>query len=58
VLRPDAHTAIRTDRRAGRVVGINTVTVSRDGKTWTGTVRGVTADNHAYSAATVWTRVK
>jgi hypothetical protein len=58
LLRPDAHTVIRTDRRAGRVVGILTVTVDKDGKSMTGVSRGVTADNHTYTTNIVFTRVK
>ncbi len=58
LLRPDANTAIRTDRRAGRVVAISTVTAEKGGKTLSAAVRGVTPDNHPYSGSLVWNRVK
>ncbi len=58
ILLADSHTAIRTDRRAGKVVGMTTVTVDKAGKTMTSVGRGVTADNKTYSYSLVFNRVK
>ena len=58
VIAPDAPTLIRTERRGGKVVGITTIEVSKDGKTMTGTGKGTLPDGHQFSGSTVWVRAK
>jgi hypothetical protein len=58
MLVPDSHTLIRTERRAGKVVGVTTVTLAKDGKSFTGSARGTMPDGHQYTATTYWKRVK
>ena len=58
LLRPDKYTVIRTDRRGGKVVAIGTITMEKDGKSYSGSYRGTSLDGHQYTATTVWNRVK
>jgi len=58
MIQADKHTLIRTERRAGKVVGITTIEVAKDGKTMTGTGKGTLPDGHQFSGSTVWVRAK
>jgi hypothetical protein len=58
LLEPDSHTFIRTERRAGKVVGTTIATVAKDGKSFTATGRGTMPDGHQYTFSSVWKRVK
>jgi hypothetical protein len=58
MIQPDKHTLIRTERRGGKVVGVTTIEVSKDGKTFTGTGKGTLPDGHQFSGSTVWMRAK
>jgi len=58
MLMPDSHTLIRTERRAGKVVGVTTVTLAKNGKSFTASGRGTMPDGHQYTATTYWKRVK
>jgi len=58
VIQPDKHTLIRTERRGGKVVGITTIEVSKDGKTMTGMGKGTLPDGRQFSGSTVWMRAK
>lgn len=58
LVRLDKHTAIRTDRRGGKVVGVTTLTLAKDGKSFTATGRGTSVDGHPYTTMTTWHRVK
>lgn len=58
MIRTDKHTTIRTERRGGKVVGITTIEVAKDGKSMTGTSKGTLPDGHQFSGTTFWTRAK
>ena len=58
LLRPDKYTVIRTDRRGGKVVSVGTITMEKDGKSYSGSYRGTSLDGHQYTSTTVWNRVK
>jgi hypothetical protein len=58
VLTPDKDTVIRTERKGGRLAGITTATVSKDGKTLTSQRRGITISGPQPSYTTVWNRAK
>jgi hypothetical protein len=58
LVRIDKHTAIRTDRRGGKVVGVTTLTLAKDGKSFTAAGRGTLPDGRPFTSTTTWTRVK
>lgn len=58
VLEPDKLTMVRTERRAGKVVGITTAVVDKGGKTFTASGRGTAPDGKQYTVVTVWSKVK
>jgi hypothetical protein len=58
VIRADKNTLIRTERRGGKVVGITTIEVSKDGKSMTASSRGTLPDGHQFTANSVYKRVK
>ncbi len=58
LLRPDKNTVIRTDRRGGKVVLILTITMEKDGKSYTSSGRGTSVDGHQFTVTAVWNRVK
>ena len=58
MLEPDSHTMIRTERRAGKVVGTTIVTLAKNGKSFSASGRGTLPDGHPYTFTSVWKRVK
>jgi hypothetical protein len=58
MLRVDSHTLIRTERRGGQVVGVTTIEVAKDGKSFTGTAKGTAPDGKQFTRTLVWTRAK
>lgn len=54
----DKLTAIRTERRGGKVVGFTTIEVSKDGKTMTVNTKATLADGHRVTRTSVWHRAK
>jgi len=58
MIEPDKQTLIRTERRAGKVVGTTIVTVAKDGKSFSAAGRGTSSDGHQYTFTSVWKRVK
>ena len=54
----DKYTMIRTERRGGKVVGITTIEVAKDGKSFTAMSKGTLPDGHTFSGTTVWNRAK
>ena len=58
MLEPDSHTMIRTERRAGKVVGTSIVTLANDRKSFSASGRGTGPDGHQYTYTSVWKRVK
>ena len=58
MLRVDHSTTIRTERRGGKVVGITTIEVSKDGKTLTSSSKYTTQDGKQYTRSLSWHRAK
>ncbi len=58
VIRVDDNTSIRTERRGGKVVGITTIEVAKDGKTFTSSSKGTSADGKQFTRSLSWTRAK
>ena len=58
MIRTDKHTTIRTERRGGKVVGMTTIEMAKDGKSFTGTTKGTLPDGHQFSATALWNRAK
>jgi hypothetical protein len=58
VVQVDKHTTIRTERRGGKVVGITTIEVAKDGKTFTSSSKGTAADGKQFTRALSWNRAK
>jgi hypothetical protein len=58
VLQPDKNTMVRTERRGGKVCGITTVVIDKNGKSGTATSRGTTPDGHQYTSVVVFNKVK
>ncbi len=58
MLRVDRDTTIRTERRGGNVVGITTIEVAKDGKSFSSTAKGTLPDGHQFTRTTVWNRAK
>jgi hypothetical protein len=58
LIKPDKSTRIRTERRGGKVVGITTITLATDGKSFTAEGRGTNAAGQKYHNVSVWDRVK
>ena len=58
MLEPDKDTIIRTERRAGKVVGITTATVEKGGKTLTVNGRGTGPDGKQFTIALIYNKVK
>jgi hypothetical protein len=58
VIRIDDNTSIRTERRGGKVVGITTIEVAKDGKSFTSSGKGTSADGKQFTRALSWTRAK
>ena len=54
----DSHTAIRTERRAGKVIGTTTIVIAADGKSFKATSSRTTPeDGHLYNSVILWKRV-
>ena len=58
MLEPDRNTAIRTERRGGKVVGSTTIEVSKDGKVLSSSSKGTGLDGKPFVRALTWTRAK
>ena len=58
VLEPDKTTMVRTERRAGKVIGVTTATVDKNGKSFTATSRGTAPDGKQYTVVSTWNKVK
>jgi hypothetical protein len=58
LLRTDARTTIRTERRGGKVVGVTTIEVAKDGKTFTSSSKGTGADGKQFARTLSWNRAK
>jgi len=58
MIRVDRNTTIRTERRGGKVVGVTTIEVSKDGKTLTSSSKGTAADGKQFTRALTWHRAK
>jgi hypothetical protein len=58
MLRIDRNTTIRTERRGGKVVGITTIEIAKDGKTFSASSKGTLPDGHQFARATVFNRAK
>jgi hypothetical protein len=54
----DSQTTIRTERRGGKVVGVTTIELSKDGKTIMSSSKGTLADGHQFTRSFVFTRSK
>ena len=55
----DARTAVRSELRAGQVIGKTTMVVAPDGKSYTASSSRTTPeDGHLYTSVIVWRRVK
>ncbi len=54
----DRNTVIRTERRGGKVVGVTTIEVSKDGKMLHSSSKGTTPDGKQFTRALSWHRVK
>jgi hypothetical protein len=52
------NTVIRTERRAGKVVGMTTIEIAKDGKSFSSSSKGTGADGKPYTRALSWDRVK
>lgn len=53
----DAHTAVRSEMRAGRVTGTTTMKVADDGKTYTATASRTLPNGRIYNSVIAWIRV-
>ncbi len=58
VLRVDRNTTIRTERRGGKVVGVTTIEVAKDGKTFTSSSKGTLPDGKQFNRTLSWNRAK
>jgi hypothetical protein len=58
LVRIDHSTTIRTERRGGKVVGVTTIEVSKDGKTLSSSSKGTSADGKQFVRALSWHRAK
>ncbi len=58
ILRIDRNTSIRTERRGGKVVGVTTIEVAKDGKTLSSSSKGTGADGKQFVRALSWHRAK
>lgn len=58
MVRVDRSTLIRTERRGGKVVGVTTIEVAKDGKTFTGSSKGTSPDGKQFTRALTWHRAK
>jgi hypothetical protein len=58
MLQVDRNTLIRTERRGGKVVGVTTIEVAKDGKSFTGTSKGTSPDGKQFTRALIWHRAK
>lgn len=58
VVRVDRNTTIRTERRGGKVVGVTTIEVAKDGKTFTSSSKGTLPDGKQFSRTLSWHRAK
>lgn len=55
----DARTAVRSELRAGKVIGTTTMVIAPDGKSYTADSKRTTPeDGHLYTSVIVWRRVK
>jgi len=54
----DALTTIRTERRGGKVVGVTTIELAKDGKTLMSSSKGTSADGKQFTRSLVWVRSK
>lgn len=57
-VRADKNTLIRTERRNGAVVGVTTVELAKDGKSFSGSAKGNLPDGKQFTSTTVWNRTK
>ena len=58
LVRVDHNTTIRTERRGGKVVGVTTIELAKDGKTLTSNSKGTLADGHQFTRSFVFVRAK
>jgi hypothetical protein len=58
VLRVDKNTTIRTERRGGKVVGVTTIEVAKDGKTFSSSSKGTLPDGKQFARTLSWNRAK
>ena len=58
LLEPDKTTMVRTERRAGKVVGITTATLDKGGKSFTVNGRGTAPDGKQFTVVLVYNKVK
>lgn len=58
LLQVDRHTIIRTERRGGKVVGVTTIEVAKDGKSFTGSSKGTLPDGKPFARTLRWHRAK
>jgi hypothetical protein len=58
MLRVDRNTTIRTERRGGKVVGITTIEIAKDGKTFSGSSKGTMPDGRQFTRTAVFNRAK
>jgi len=58
LLRVDRNTSIRTERRGGKVVGVTTIEVSKDGKTLSSSGKGTLPDGKQFARMLTWHRAK
>jgi hypothetical protein len=58
LLQVDRNTIIRTERRGGKVVGVTTIEVAKDGKSFTGSSKGTLPDGKPFARTLRWHRAK
>jgi len=58
IVQVDRNTIIRTERRGGKVVGVTTIEVSKDGKILHSSSKGTSPDGKQFTRALTWHRVK
>jgi hypothetical protein len=57
-VRVDRNTSIRTERRGGKVVGVTTIEVAKDGKSFSGSSKATSPDGKQFTRALTWRRAK
>jgi hypothetical protein len=58
MLSVDRNTTIRTERRGAKVVGVTTIEVAKDGKSFVGTSKGTLSDGKQFARSLTWHRAK